>query len=131
MEVLDLDSVDWKASRRDRNRGGPKWKMLTPMSTPRSSHTVEVLEGVIYVVGGGDGREWLCTAESYNPKTLRWSPIARYLNNLDNVLLKGFERKKRKLPRGYTCVRDKTSKKLMNLLFSAKIQFFHLNNSYL
>ena len=78
MEVLDLDSVDWKASRRDRNRGGPKWKMLTPMSTPRSSHTVEVLDGVIYVVGGGDGREWLCTAESYNPKTLRWSPIARY-----------------------------------------------------
>eukprot|EP00093_Oithona_nana_P014854 14854.XXX_882082_879061_1 [CDS] Oithona nana genome sequencing. len=76
MEVLDLDSVDWKASRRDRNRGGPKWKMLTPMSTPRSSHTVEVLDGVIYVVGGGDGREWLCTAESYNPKTLRWSPIA-------------------------------------------------------
>ena len=94
MEVLDLDSVDWKASRRDRNRGGPKWKMLTPMSTPRSSHTVEVLEGVIYVVGGGDGREWLCTAESYNPKTLRWSPIARYLNNLVNVLLKGFEKKR-------------------------------------
>ena len=69
--------------------------MLTPMSTPRSSHTVEVLEGVIYVVGGGDGREWLCTAESYNPKTLRWSPIARYYTNFVNVLLKGFKKKAR------------------------------------
>ena len=42
MEMLDLDSVDWKASKKDRNKNGPKWKMLTPMSTPRSSHTVEV-----------------------------------------------------------------------------------------
>ena len=77
MEMLDLDSVDWKASKKDRNKNGPKWKMLTPMSTPRSSHTVEVLDGNIYVVGGGDGREWLCTAECYNPKSLKWSPIAR------------------------------------------------------
>ena len=94
MEVLDLDSVDWKASRRDRNRGGPKWKMLTPMSTPRSSHTIEVLDGVIYVVGGGDGREWLCTAECYNPKTLRWSPIARYVNEYQRLILlfKGFRK---------------------------------------
>jgi len=76
MEMLDLDSVDWKASKKDRNKNGPKWKMLTPMSTPRSSHTVEVLDGNIYVVGGGDGREWLCTAECYNPKSLKWSPIA-------------------------------------------------------
>ena len=44
MEMLDLDSVDWKASKKDRNKNGPKWKMLTPMSTPRSSHTVEVFK---------------------------------------------------------------------------------------
>ena len=80
MEVLDLDSIDWKASKKDRNKNGPKWKMLTPMSTPRSSHTIELLDGIIYVVGGGDGREWLCTAEAYNPKTLRWITIARYVS---------------------------------------------------
>ena len=33
------------------------------MSTPRSSHTCEVMDGLIYVVGGGDGKDWLCSAE--------------------------------------------------------------------
>ena len=77
MEVLDLETVDWKASKKERSRNGPKWKMLPSMSTPRSSHTVEILDGLIYVVGGGDGREWLCTAEAYNPKTFRWHSISR------------------------------------------------------
>jgi hypothetical protein len=77
IEVLDLDSVDWKATKKERSKNGPKWKMLNNMSTPRSSHTVETLEGCIYVVGGGDGREWLCSAETYNPRTLRWTTIAR------------------------------------------------------
>lgn len=77
MEVLDLENVETKGDRKsDKNKSGPKWKMLTPMSTPRSSHTVEVLEGMIYVVGGGDGREWLCSAEAFNPRTQKWSPIA-------------------------------------------------------
>ena len=35
MEVLDLDSIDWKASKRDRIKNGAKWKIITPMSTPR------------------------------------------------------------------------------------------------
>ena len=33
------------------------------MSTPRSSHTCEVMDGLIYVVGGGDGKDWLCSAQ--------------------------------------------------------------------
>ena len=43
--------------------GGKRWKQLAPMSTPRSSHTCEVMDGLIYVVGGGDGKDWLCSAE--------------------------------------------------------------------
>lgn len=45
------------------------------MSTARSSHTVEALGGKLYVVGGGDGKEWLCTSEVYNPKKNKWSLI--------------------------------------------------------
>ena len=43
--------------------GGKRWKQLAAMSTPRSSHTCEVMDGLIYVVGGGDGKDWLCSAE--------------------------------------------------------------------
>ena len=43
--------------------GGKRWKQLASMSTPRSSHTCEVMDGLIYVVGGGDGKDWLCSAE--------------------------------------------------------------------
>ncbi|XP_059085946.1 LOW QUALITY PROTEIN: kelch-like protein diablo [Tigriopus californicus] len=53
-----------------------KWKMMASMSTARSSHTVEVLDGNIYVVGGGDGKEWLCTSEVYNPVKNKWSLIS-------------------------------------------------------
>ena len=40
-----------------------RWKSLPSMSTPRSSHTCEVMDGLIYVVGGGDGADWLSSAE--------------------------------------------------------------------
>ena len=53
-----------------------KWVNLSPMSTSRSSHTVEYMNGKIYVVGGGDGKEWLCSAECYDIKSNKWSPIA-------------------------------------------------------
>jgi hypothetical protein len=43
--------------------GRGRWRMLASMSTARSSHTCEVMDGLIYVVGGGDGRDWLCSAE--------------------------------------------------------------------
>jgi hypothetical protein len=34
------------------------------------------LNGLIYVVGGGDGREWLNSAEVFDPKRNKWSQIA-------------------------------------------------------
>ena len=43
--------------------GRGKWRMLASMSTPRSSHTCEVMDGLISVVGGGAGKDWLCSAE--------------------------------------------------------------------
>ncbi len=46
------------------------------MSTPRSSHTVDVLDGRIYVVGGGDGKEWFCSSEVFCPRKGKWSLIA-------------------------------------------------------
>ena len=77
MEMLDLECIDWKASKRDRIKNGAKWKIITPMSTPRSSHSVAAVDGIIYVVGGGDGKEWLCSAEAYNTKTQKWASISR------------------------------------------------------
>ncbi len=56
METLDLS--DPRA----------RWKLGQSMSTPRSSHTVEVLDGKIYVVGGGDGKEWFCSSEVYDQR---------------------------------------------------------------
>jgi N-acetylneuraminic acid mutarotase len=37
---------------------------------------VAVLGDVLYVMGGLDGKSKLKTAERYDPKTDRWSPIA-------------------------------------------------------
>merc|ERR1712223_2147158 len=51
MEVLDLESIDWKASKRDRIKNGAKWKIVTPMSTPRSSHSVAAVDGRYYLRG--------------------------------------------------------------------------------
>jgi len=56
--------------------GGKRWKQLASMSTPRSSHTCEVMDGLIYVVGGGDGKDWLCSAEVFDPKKNVWRSIA-------------------------------------------------------
>ena len=52
VECLELDE-----------EGVRRWKPLANMSTPRSSHTCEVMDGLIYVVGGGDGKDWLSSAE--------------------------------------------------------------------
>ena len=57
-------------------RSHAKWAMLAPMETQRSSHTVEHLNGIIYAVGGGDGKEWLSTAEAYDIGKNKWARIA-------------------------------------------------------
>ena len=68
-----LDSVESLELTED---GAKRWRQLSPMSTPRSSHTCEVMDGLIYVVGGGDGKDWLCSAEVYDPKKNVWRSIA-------------------------------------------------------
>ena len=55
-----LDSVESLELTED---GAKRWRQLSPMSTPRSSHTCEVMDGLIYVVGGGDGTLALYNAE--------------------------------------------------------------------
>jgi len=56
-----------------------RWTCLASMSTPRSSHTAEVMDGKIYVVGGGDGADWLSSAEVYDPEKNEWRDIANLL----------------------------------------------------
>ncbi len=67
-----LDSVEML----DLSEPRARWKMAAPMGTPRSSHTVEVLGGKIYVVGGGDGKEWFCSSEVYDPRSVFRIPKA-------------------------------------------------------
>lgn len=68
-----LDSVECLELTED---GGKRWRQLANMSTPRSSHTCELMDGLIYVVGGGDGKDWLCSAEVYDPQKNVWRSIA-------------------------------------------------------
>jgi hypothetical protein len=58
-----LESVECLEVGEGAGEGRGRWRMLASMSTPRSSHTCEVMDGLIYVVGGGDGKDWLCSAE--------------------------------------------------------------------
>ena len=75
-----LDSVESLEITED---GGKRWRQLASMSTPRSSHTCEVMDGLIYVVGGGDGKDWLCSAEvrtvSVNLLELFTTPNVRFM----------------------------------------------------
>ena len=61
MECLDMSDKSETSS--TAAGGGKRWKCLASMSTPRSSHTCEIMNGLIYVVGGGDGADWLSSAE--------------------------------------------------------------------
>ncbi len=69
-----LDSVETL----DMSDPAARWKFAPSMSTPRSSHTVEVLDGKIYAVGGGDGeaKGAACSSEVFDIKTGKWSKIA-------------------------------------------------------
>jgi hypothetical protein len=64
VESLDLSSTS------------SRWRLLPGLTTARSSHTAEALDGGIYVVGGGNGSDWLCTAEVFWPQKQRWAPLA-------------------------------------------------------
>ena len=53
------------------------WKETAEMPTPKAFHTASVIDGKIYVIGGGfrgdDQFEYLSTVEVYDPKTDRWT----------------------------------------------------------
>lgn len=70
-----LDSVESLELAEEGGGAGRRWRQLAPMSTPRSSHTCEVMGGLIYVVGGGDGKDWLCSAEV---SSLHWLALLKF-----------------------------------------------------
>ena len=70
-----LDSVESLELAEEGGGAGRRWRQLAPMSTPRSSHTCEVMGGLIYVVGGGDGKDWLCSAEV---SSLHWLGLFKF-----------------------------------------------------
>ena len=53
------------------------WKEIAEMPTPKGFHTASVINGKIYVIGGGfrgNGQfEYLSTVEVYDPETDRWT----------------------------------------------------------
>ncbi|KAL5015932.1 hypothetical protein ScPMuIL_005521 [Solemya velum] len=53
------------------------WATITPLQQARMYHSVAILEGVLYAVGGHNANsEPLKTAEFYNPDTNKWRYIA-------------------------------------------------------
>ena len=53
------------------------WKEVAEMPTPKGFHTASVIDGKIYVIGGGfrgdDQFKYLSTVEVYDPETDRWT----------------------------------------------------------
>ena len=63
-----------------------QWTEITEMPAPKAFHTASVIDGKIYVIGGGfrgdDQFKYLSTVEVYDPETDRWTqepdmPIGR------------------------------------------------------
>ena len=54
-----------------------RWTEITEMPTPKSGHTASVINGKIYVIGGGfrgnGPYKYLSTVEVYDPETDRWT----------------------------------------------------------
>jgi len=48
------------------------WRFITPMATPRRGCGAAIFKGKLYVMGGSDGTQSLCTIEIYDPKTNTW-----------------------------------------------------------
>lgn len=52
---------------------GGTWTTKSPMPTPRGDHAIGVVNGIMYVVGGGVGRDpYFAIVEAYDPRTNRW-----------------------------------------------------------
>ncbi|XP_078703743.1 kelch-like protein 24 [Branchiostoma floridae x Branchiostoma belcheri] len=58
------------------------WKKVAAMNTPRIFHTLSVLNGKVYAIGGAssvDGNSTLNSVEVYTPASNKWSPCSAYL----------------------------------------------------
>ena len=56
-----------------------QWSFLAPMSTPRSTVGVAVLNNKLYAVGGRDGSVCLSSVECYDPHTNKWTVVCPML----------------------------------------------------
>ena len=70
------------------------WKEIAEMPTPKGFHTASVINGKIYVIGGGfrgnDQFEYLSTVEVYDPETDRWTqepdmPIGKWAHRAEVI----------------------------------------------
>ena len=50
-----------------------QWSFVAPMTTPRSTVGVSVLDNKLYAVGGRDGSSCLSSVEVYDPHINKWS----------------------------------------------------------
>lgn len=73
-----------------------QWREKKEMPAPKSNHTASVIDGKIYVIGGGFRGKglytYLSTIETYDPKTDRWTqepdmPIAK--SGHDAIVING------------------------------------------
>ena len=66
------------------------WRLLPPMSRPRSAAGVAVFENDIYVSGGHDGLQIFYSVEKSNPATNQWASVPPMLEKryvCDSALL--------------------------------------------
>ena len=71
-----------------------QWTEITEMPSPKAWHTASVIDGKIYVIGGGfrgnDQFEYLSTVEVYDPETDRWTqepdmPIGKWAHRAEVI----------------------------------------------
>ncbi|RKU06877.1 hypothetical protein C6503_25300 [Candidatus Poribacteria bacterium] len=71
-----------------------QWTEITEMPAPKVGHTTSVINGKIYVIGGGfrgdDQFKYLSTVEVYDPGTDRWTqepdiPIGRWIHRAEVI----------------------------------------------
>ena len=71
-----------------------RWKEIAEMPAPKAFHTASVIDGKIYVIGGGfqgnDEFKYLSTVEVYDPETDRWTqepdmPIGRWAHRAEVI----------------------------------------------
>jgi N-acetylneuraminic acid mutarotase len=52
-----------------------RWSTRAGMSVARHGPVAAVINGLLYVVGGFDGGNYLASAEAYDPGTNTWRPV--------------------------------------------------------